>query len=53
MKIYYNDGGVLDCKELRISSPDLLIADGIYYVSTDEIYAISDDDVDMSMEESE
>lgn len=53
MKIYYNDGGVLDCTELRISSPDLLIADIIYYVRTDEIYAISDDDVDMSEERHE
>lgn len=51
MKIYYNDGGVLSCTELRISSIDLLIADGIYYVGTDEVYAISDDDVDMSNEE--
>ena len=51
MKIYYNDGGVLNCTELRISSPDLLIADGIYYVGTDEIMGISDDDVDMSEED--
>ena len=27
MKIYYNDGGVLNCTELTISAPDLLIAD--------------------------
>lgn len=53
MKIYYNGGGVLTCTELRIVAPDLLIADSFYYVPTDEIYAISDDDVDMSVEESE
>ncbi|MBO5970754.1 MAG: hypothetical protein J6S14_19950 [Clostridia bacterium] len=46
MKIYYNDGGVLECEELQISSPDLLIADGIYYVRTDEIYMIRDDSED-------
>lgn len=51
MKIYYNDGGVLNCTAIIISAPDLLIADDLYYVRTDEIYAMSDDDVNMSMEE--
>lgn len=46
MKIYYNDGGVLECEELRISAPDLLIADELYYVRTDEIYMIRDDSED-------
>lgn len=43
MKIYFNDGGVLDCEELHISAPDLLIADGVYHVRTDEIYLIEED----------
>lgn len=43
MKIYYNDGGVLDCESIRISSTDLLIADDTYYVRTDEIYLIEED----------
>lgn len=42
MKIYYNDGGVLDCESIRISSPDLLIADDTYYVSIYEIYLIEE-----------
>lgn len=43
MKIYYNDGGVLDCESIQISSPDLLLVDSIYYVRTDEIYLIEED----------
>ena len=43
MKIYYNDGGVLDCESIRISSPELLIVDDIYYVRIDEIYLIEED----------
>lgn len=46
MKVYYNDGGVLDCVSLRISSPELLIADDIYYIRMDEIYLIEDDTED-------
>ena len=45
MKVYYNDGGVLNVEEeLVISSPDLLIADGIYYIRTDEIYKITSEE---------
>lgn len=46
MKIYYNDGGVLNCSELNISAPDLLIADDTYYIRTDEIYSIREDDAE-------
>lgn len=43
MYIYYNDGRVQECEELRVSSPELLIAvcaDGDHYVQTVEIYKI-------------
>ena len=43
MKVYYNDGGVLECSELTVSAPDLLIADGLYYISMDEIFMIEGD----------
>ena len=54
MKIYYNDGGVLNCTELTISAPDLLIADDLYYIHTDEIYAIREDESeDFELDEDE
>lgn len=45
MKIYYIDGGVLDCHTLAFSGEgNVLYADDIYEVDCDEILRITDDE---------
>ena len=39
LKITYNYGGILHCEEIEVSGNEI-IADGIYFLRTDEIKAI-------------